>query len=311
MRYFPLVALLFLLLLHPDSWSQQLSCKPCGYAFGKVKVGTSVRFSFRLSNTGNKSLRILSKSKQGGEFQFGSFPLPITIRPGNAVELPIIFRPTIAGRVTGGVTLASTALDPKLSLSLAGTGVSGPQLTVSPTSLNFGNVTVGNSATLSTVLAATNGNVTLSSAQLTSSEFTISGLNPPVTIPSGTSVQVKIRFTPSQSGTGTGKAGYFSDAVVSPAVELFTGTGVAANAHSVSLTWQESSSGGVIGYNVYRGTAHGGPYHAINTVLDASTNYSDYNVSAGSTYYYVTTAVDSAGRQSAYSNETRAIIPNP
>jgi hypothetical protein len=309
MRFIPMIAVLLLCLPLPLSWSQQLSCQPCSHAFGKVKVGTAVSFSIQLSNTGSKSLRIFSKSKQGsGEFHFGSFPLPITLNPGKSVHLPIIFKPTAIGHVTGAFILNSNARDPLLSLPVAGTGA--PQLTLSPTSLNFGNVTVGNSATLPITLTASAGNVRISSDQLTSSEFSLLGLVPPVTILSGTSLRVKFKFTPGQSGTASGKAGFFSNAVVSPAVERLTGTGVAQTAHHVTLTWQDSGSG-IVGYNIYRGRVHGGPYQKINNALDAATNYIDYFVSSGYTYFYVTTAVSSSGSESAYSNESKAVIPSP
>ena len=311
MRFFPLLALVLSLssLTPMRAWAQQLQCNPCSHAFGKVEVGSSSSFSILLTNTGTKYLKILTKSKQGsGEFKYGYFPLPITLRPGSTVKLPIVFKPTAVGRVTGTFTLVSTALNSSLSIPVAGTG--SPGLTVSPSKLNFGNVTVGQSAALTATLAASNGNVTISSDQVTSSEFSIHGLTLPVTILSGHSIQARIRFTPSQSGTSSAKAGYFSNAVVSPVVEQLTGTGVAPLAHSVGLTWQEADPS-VVGYNIYRGKIHSGPYQKINTALEASTNYTDYTVVAGTTYYYVTTAVDGAGGQSAYSNETKAVIPSP
>jgi hypothetical protein len=310
MRFLPLVALLLSLssLTPARAWAQQLQCKPCSQDFGKVEVGSSSSFSIQLTNSGNKNLRILTKSKQGREFMFGYFPLPITLRPGRTVQLPIVFKPTATGLVKGTFTLVSTAQNKSLSMPVAGTG--SPRLTVSPSKLNFGNVTVGQSATLTATLAASHGDVTISSDQLTSSEFSIHGLNLPVTISSGQSIQASVWFTPNQSGTASGKAGYFSNAVVSPAVEKLTGTGVALGAHSVDLTWQETDPS-VVGYNIYRGETHGGPYQQINTALDAVTNYADDAVVAGATYYYVTTAVDDAGQQSAYSNETKAVIPSP
>lgn len=310
MRFFPLLALVLSLssLTPARAWAQKLQCNPCSHAFGRVEVGSSSSFSIVLTNTGTKYLRILTKSKQGSEFRFGYFPLPITLRPGATAHLPIVFKPTAVGYVSGTFTLVSTALDRSLSIPVAGTG--SPGLTVSPSKLNFGNVTVGQSATLSTTLAASNGNVTISSDKVTSSEFSIHGLSLPVTISSGHSIQARIRFTPSQSGTGSAKAGYFSNAVVSPTVEQLTGTGVAPAAHSVGLTWQETDPS-VVGYDIYRGKSHGGPYQKINTALEASTNYTDYTVLAGTTYYYVTTAVDGTGKQSAYSNETKAVIPSP
>jgi len=79
--------------------------------------------------------------------------------------------------------------------------------------------------------------------------------------------------------------------------------------HSVSLEWTASASA-VIGYNVYRGTASGGPYMLINPSLVTMTQYQDSSVESGQTYYYVVTAVDSSDVESVYSNQTSATIPS-
>jgi fibronectin type 3 domain-containing protein len=89
-----------------------------------------------------------------------------------------------------------------------------------------------------------------------------------------------------------------------------TGTGAAAPPHSVSLNWNASTSV-VAGYNTYRSQVTGGPYTKLNASLDAVTSYTDESVSAGQTYYYVTTAVDSSGDESTYSNEVKTVIPTP
>jgi hypothetical protein len=80
--------------------------------------------------------------------------------------------------------------------------------------------------------------------------------------------------------------------------------------HSVSLSWSPSSSSGVSYYNVYRGSVSGGPYNLLKNGV-TSTTYTDLNVQSGSTYYYVTTAVDSSGLESAYSGAAQAVIPMP
>ena len=67
----------------------------------------------------------------------------------------------------------------------------------------------------------------------------------------------------------------------------------------------------MVGYNVFRGTTSGGPYSKINSVLNASTNFTDNSVQAGQTYFYVTTAVDGSGMESSYSNQVKAVIPTP
>jgi fibronectin type 3 domain-containing protein len=66
-----------------------------------------------------------------------------------------------------------------------------------------------------------------------------------------------------------------------------------------------------VGYNVYRSTVSGGPFSKINSALNASSNFVDNVVQAGSTYYYVTTAVNGSGVESTYSNQVKAVIPTP
>jgi fibronectin type 3 domain-containing protein len=80
--------------------------------------------------------------------------------------------------------------------------------------------------------------------------------------------------------------------------------------HLVTLTWSASSSPGVSYYKVYRGTVSGGPYSLLTNAV-STTSYTDSSVKSGSTYYYVTTAVDSSGVESAYSDTAQAVIPMP
>jgi uncharacterized repeat protein (TIGR03803 family) len=79
--------------------------------------------------------------------------------------------------------------------------------------------------------------------------------------------------------------------------------------HTVNLTWDASISQ-VIGYNVYRGNNPNGPYTKLNSTLIVPTAYADTTAQSGQTYYYDTTAVDQHGDESAYSNQTKAVIPN-
>jgi len=246
-------------------------------------------------------------------FFYGTFTLPIEVQPGASLELPVIFTPTASGSSTGVMTLKSTAENSPLSIDLTGTGVpknsAAPALGVTPATLNFGSVTVGSSASLQATLKASNAAVTISSDGSTSSEFAILGLSLPVTIPAGQSVPVTIQFTPNASGAASGQAGFTSNAASSPTVEALTGTGAAQSSHYVSLSWN-AGGGNPVGYNVFRGTAKAGPFEQINAALDASTNYTDDTVVAGTTYYYVATAVNAQGQESAYSNVGEAVIPN-
>ena len=84
--------------------------------------------------------------------------------------------------------------------------------------------------------------------------------------------------------------------------------------HPTILNWTASTSSNLQGYNVYRSTTSGGTYTKINTTLIpyTKTTFTDGTCQAGQTYYYVATAVDTSGNESAYSSPpTQANIPTP
>jgi len=75
--------------------------------------------------------------------------------------------------------------------------------------------------------------------------------------------------------------------------------------HYVTLTWKASSEANY--YNVYRSAISGGYYGLIGSTAELT--FKDQDVTSGATYYYVCTAVDSAGRESSHSNEVEVTIP--
>ncbi|WP_236683086.1 malectin domain-containing carbohydrate-binding protein [Demequina globuliformis] len=82
---------------------------------------------------------------------------------------------------------------------------------------------------------------------------------------------------------------------------------------SIALLWGSVSADDLEGYNVYRGTAAGvsvSPGNKLNSIPTTSTSLIDADVVAGVTYYYVVTAVDSSGNESAPSNEVSGALPN-
>jgi len=67
----------------------------------------------------------------------------------------------------------------------------------------------------------------------------------------------------------------------------------------------------VAGYNIYRSEISGGPYAKLDSALVSLDAYTDSNVQAGLTYYYVVTSATSAGIESAYSAQAAATVPTP
>ena len=218
------------------------------------------------------------------------------------------FAPATAGSATGSLALTSDAPTSPTSISLSGSGVTATlQLSASPATLSFGNVTVASSATQSVTLSSTgNSSVRVSQLTVTGSSFSASGLTLPLTLAAGQSAAFSVSFSPAASGSFSGSVAVASNATNSPASVSLSGSGVLT--HSVGLSWLASTST-VAGYFVYRGTASGGPYTRLNASTVALTSYADSSVQSATTYYYVTTAVDSSGAESVNSNEVAAVIP--
>lgn len=86
-------------------------------------------------------------------------------------------------------------------------------------------------------------------------------------------------------------------------------TATPAQTHTVALSWIASTTTTVTSYNVYRSAVSGSGYLRIGSVSAPTVTYSDATVLNGTTYYYVTTALDSTGAESGYSNQVTAVIP--
>jgi len=286
----------------------QLSASASSLNFANVQVGGSVTATDSLTNTGGASLSISQAAVTGAGFSISGLNGPITLNPGASVTFSAVFTPQSPGGAIGGISVSSNASDPTVTVSLSGNGTAPGQLILTPTALGFGNVTVGTNVSQTSSLSASGTSVTVSSASLSSGEFSLTGISLPVTIAAGQSVPFTVTFAPQTPGTASAALSFTGNASNSPA-ETLSGNGVAPPQHSVSLTWTDSGSG-IVSYNVYRGSVSGGPYTQVSSAV-ASAAYSDSSVAAGQTYYYVTTAVDGTGSESAYSNEAQVVIPTP
>src|SRR5581483_8139592 len=279
-----------------------LPTNPPNVAFGSVQSGGSMTKSVTVTNNRSHSVTLSSESITGAGFAVQGLSLPLSLDAGQSYTFNVSFSPQSAASVSGSLQVLNPRSNTIISLPLSGTGTATGQLALSPSSASFGNVTVGSSASKAGSLTATGASVTVTSASSSSSEFKLSGITLPVTIPAGQSASYSVTFTPQSSGTSSGAVSFTSNA--NSTTESLTGTGVAPVQHSVSLLWDPSGSQ-VSGYNVYRGTASGGPYSRINSGLDLATTFVDSTVSSAQTYYYMTTAVNSNGQESTYSNQVQ------
>ena len=182
------------------------------------------------------------------------------------------------------------------------------QLTSTPGTIDFGSVPVGSSKPQNGTIAAAGANITVSSASWNGGDFSLSGITFPVMVPVGQTVPFTVTFSPQTGGSSNGQVKFFSDASNSPATLSISGNGTATIQHSVSLSWDPSTSQ-VAGYNIYRGAQLGGPFTKLNSTLENTTIYTDSTVVSGHTYYYTATSVDASNLESGYSNIATAVIP--
>lgn len=119
-----------------------------------------------------------------------------------------------------------------------------------------------------------------------------------------------VSSTELQAVSPVSPAGTVSIGVTNTDLQSATLASAFAYFHTVTLSWTDSSSG-VSGYNVYRGSTSGGPYTRVNSNLISATSFSDNNVQAGQTYFYVTTAVNTSNAESVYSNQAQVLVPSP
>jgi hypothetical protein len=211
----------------------QLAVNPSTVNFGSIQIGTSVSQSVLLNNTGSANLTISQATVSGTGFSVSGPNMPLTLAPGQGVNLTATFGAQSPGRKSGSLFVGyskphgHSRSTNAATVSLSGTGISPGQLTANPTSLNFANVQVGSSQTQSATLTNSGGSsLTVAQDTLSGSSFTLSGLTFPLTLGAGQGVTFSVVFAPQSASTFSGNAAFTSDGS-NPTLNLpLSGTGV-------------------------------------------------------------------------------------
>ncbi|HXJ94063.1 MAG TPA: choice-of-anchor D domain-containing protein [Terriglobia bacterium] len=285
----------------------QLAPSSSSLAFGDLTVGSTSTQTVTLTNTGTASVTISQLTLSGAGFTPKGPALPVTLTAGQSTSLSITFSPASTGSASGTISVISSASDSPLVIAFSGTGQT-YQLTSTPASIDFGDVTVGDNAILPAILTSSGtGDVTISQVTTTGPGFSVTNPGLPLVVGAGRSTSLSVTFAPTVGGSATGTLTVTSTATGSPLTETLSGTGT----HAVDLSWTASTSSGVTGYNVYRSNTSDGQFSVINTSPVVGTSFEDSNVTAGQTYYYKTTAIGAGGVESDFSNVASAKVPTP
>jgi hypothetical protein len=206
-----------------------LTATPGSYNFGSVAVGSNSTQAITLTNTGSALITVNSATAGGTGFGVSGIAAGQTIAAGGNVTFTANFTPSTTGTSSGTVTIASTATNSPLTIALSGTGTQAA-LSANPSSINFGSILVGNTASVSATLTNSGtANLSISSASASGTGFRMGALTPQTLTP-GATATFTVTFAPTASGVASGSVSVVSTAPGSPLLISLTGNGTATQA---------------------------------------------------------------------------------
>ena len=200
-------------------------------------------------NFGNQALSVRSAARTVTVINAGSAPLTITgiTTSGDFLEtdncsgtlsggggyctISITFTPSALGSATEEISITDNAPDSPHTITVTGTGVAASTaVTVSPTTLSFGDVKVGSVSAPKTVTITNTGTSTLNISNISASGDFVQTNTCGATLnvlDVGESCTVSVSFQPIGSGSRSGSLIISSNASGSPHAVALSGTGVA------------------------------------------------------------------------------------
>ena len=267
-----------------DPQAGVLSPSSTTVAFGNVNVGSTATQSVTVTNTGTATVNIASAQISGAGFTVMGGNPSASVPVGQSVTVQLQFAPTTRGAASGTLTVTSDASNSSLSVSLSGTGMQ-PGLTISPASLNFSNVVVGQTSTQTVTLTNSgNAGLTMNLATLSGGGFGMSGLSLPATIAAGANLQFNVTFTPTSTSGSTGSVVFTDNAPGSPQTLALTGSAVTSGSSLSSNPGSFNFNSVAVGQSSQQSftlTNSGNATVTIGTVTATGTGFSASGLSAG------------------------------
>ncbi|MBI1375941.1 MAG: choice-of-anchor D domain-containing protein [Frankiales bacterium] len=188
--------------LHGRGTQDGLASAPGAVAFADQPTGLPRMRSVVLTNTGATATTVSGVSGPGGAFSLSGPPAVGTVvAAGASITVGVTFDPGTVGPASSSFTVTSTT--GAVTVPVSGTAVAGAsQLSLSPPTLDFGVVPVGQSVSMGFDVADT-GNLplTVTKAKAPTAPFTAdSPLGEGTVVGVDLSYRQDVRFTPTQAG---------------------------------------------------------------------------------------------------------------
>jgi subtilisin family serine protease len=175
--------------------------------FGNVCLGSFEDLALTLSNSGPNTLTVTNIASSSGEFLVPNvLSYPLTIEPGNSLQVPIRLQPTSLGSKAATITVTCEHPTGPKTVDVSGTAGAPRLATVMADRGNFGDACVGSFADEPMTLS-NSGHCTLTVTGISSSssEFLVPNVQSyPINVEAGGSLLVPIRFQPTSFGQKSG-----------------------------------------------------------------------------------------------------------
>lgn len=232
----PIISAILVFALAPanaGTGAPQLTASPSIMRFGSVDVGQTESLLLTLTNGGATSVTWSQVSVTDAVFATPNLTLPLVVPAGQSVDVSISFTPTTTGWTGGMIAFSGSSSTPTLSVQVGGGGVDNEAVTAAPSTLSFGQVAVGGSASLPLVLTnARHWAVTITGIQVSGSEFSISGVTFPLKLGGQQSVALNVIYAPQSAGLNGG-----SLFVSGPSVSIpISGTATTSTVRQLSIS---------------------------------------------------------------------------
>ena len=218
----------------------------------------------------------------------------------------------LAGSYTAVISVTATGATAKtipVTLTLTASTTSAT-IGLSPTTLAFAGTVGGTNPAAQPFTIANSGGGTLSWTLSSNAAWLHLNIGSGTTTTESDTVYSSVTTSGMAAGTYNGiitvTASGASNSPRQISVSLTLSSTTANNA--AALTWDANSDSDVAGYKVYQGTASGTYAAPIATLTTATTTYTATGLLTGTTYFFVITAYDTAGNESAYSAEVSKSI---
>jgi hypothetical protein len=284
------------------------SLNPTSLSFGNQNLGTtSASRAVTLTNNGPLALSISSIAITGTNAtdfaQTNTCPSGSnTLASGSSCTVSVTFTPGALGARSASLTFTDNATSSPQSVALSGTGFTpAPAVSLTPTSLNFGNQNVGATSAGQTVTLTNSGTMALTISSIGFAGTNATDFAQTNTCPSGSSqlsagssCSINVTFTPTASGTRSASLTFTDNASDSPQSLALSGNGVVATTYF---------SDGFESGNTSAWTLPNGDSSGSITVQSAVVNSGSYALSladASGQYAYVNTALPSGPQSQTF-----------